>query len=195
MAEVNPQNQQTQQPPAQSESPATQQQSIAVEVDYEKISSMIDKNLAGKEDVVLKSYFKQQGLSQQEVEQAISTFKAEKAKNQPDINALQTQLAKLQSGEQRANIEKEAILVAVSLGIDAKTIPYALKMADLSQVMGQDGKVNAEAVKEALNKLLEDIPALKPLPAQSNGFVQVGTGGNSAQQTNTDDALKKAFGL
>ena len=44
-------------------------------------------------------------------------------------------------------IDSAATMAAVSLGIDAKTIPYVLKMADLSQVMGQDGKINDEALK------------------------------------------------
>ena len=64
-----------------------------------------------------------------------------------------------------------------------------------SQVMGQDGKINDEALKTALNKVLEDVPALKPTPAGQTGFVQVGATGQSGQQTTNDDALKKAFGL
>ena len=46
----------------------------------------------------------------------------------------------------------------------------------------------------ALNKVLEDVPALKPAPAGQTGFVQVGASGQQ-QQTTNDDALKKAFGL
>jgi hypothetical protein len=83
----------------------------------------------------------------------------------------------------------------VSLGIDANTIPYILKMADLSQAMGQDGKINDETVKAALNKVLEDVPALKPQSSGSKGFVQVGAASGSQQQTANEDALKKAFGL
>ena len=50
-------------------------------------------------------------------------------------------------------------------------------------------------MKTALNKVLEDVPALKPAPAGQTGFVQVGASGQSGQQQTTDDALKKAFGL
>lgn len=50
-------------------------------IDYGKIQQMLDGTLAAKEDTALKAYFKQQGLSQEEVEQAIAAFKAEKAKN------------------------------------------------------------------------------------------------------------------
>lgn len=166
-------------------------------VDYAKIQQMLDGTLAAKEDTALKAYFKQQGLSQQEAEQAMAAFKAEKAKNQPDMNAMQTQLSQAQAAALQAQIESAATMTAVSIGIDAKTIPYVLKLADLSGTAGQDGKINEEAVKNALNKVLEDVPALKPQAAGTAGFVQVGAaGGGSGQQTNnSEDALKKAFGL
>ena len=146
------------------------------------------------EDTALKAYFKQQGLSQEEAEQAMATFKQQKAAQQPDVGAIQSQLAQAQAAAQQAEIDKAATLAAIGLGIDAKTIPYVLKMADLGQVMGQDGKINDEALKTALNKVLEDVPALKPAPAGQTGFVQVGASGQQ-QQTTNDDALKKAFGL
>ena len=150
----------------------------ASQIDYSKIQQMLDGTLAAKEDTALKAYFKQQGLSEEEMKQAIAGFKQQKAARQPDVNALQ----------------KEATLTAISLGLDAKTIPYVLKMADLSQVSGQDGKINDESLKNAINKVLEDVPALKPQAAGSTGFIQVGASG-SGQQTSNDDALKKAFGL
>ncbi len=155
--------------------------------------------VAGKqqvaEDTVLKNYFRQQGLSQEEAQQAIATFKAEKAKNQPDVNALQQQAQQAAQAAQQAMVEKEATLVALTLGIDAKTIPYVLKLADLSQVTGQDGKVNAEALQNALKKVLEDVPALKPSAQQSTGFQVGAPGGGNNQQTADQDALKAAFGL
>lgn len=164
------------------------------QIDYDKIKTMLEGTLSAKEDTALKAYFKQQGLSQQEVEQAIATFKEQKAANQPDIDTLQTQAAQAQAAAQQAQVQAAATMAAVGLGIDAKTIPYVLKMADLSKVTGEDGKVNDEAMKTALNKVLEDIPALKPQTQKSTGFVQVGAGVGQ-QQTATDDALKKAFGL
>ena len=164
-------------------------------IDYAKIQQMLDGTLAAKEDTALKAYFKQQGLSQQEAEQAMATFKAEKAKNQPDIGAMQTQLAQAQSAAQKAQVDMAATLAAVSLGIDAKTIPYVLKMADMSQVVGQDGKINEETLKNALNKVLEDIPALKPQAAGSAGFVQIGAAGGTQTQTSTDAELDRIFGV
>lgn len=152
------------------------------QIDYAKIQQMLEGTLKSKEDTALKAYFKQQGLSQEEAEQAMTAFKAEKAKNQPDVTAMQTQLAQAQAAAQQAAVDKAATLAAIGLGIDAKTIPYVLKMADMSQVVGQDGKINEETLKNALNKVLEDVPALKPQAGGITGFTQVGTGGNPSQQ-------------
>ena len=156
---------------------------------------MLDGTLAAKEDTALKAYFKQQGLSQEEMEQAIATFKQQKAAQQPDVGTIQQQLTQAQVVAQKAMIDSAATMAAVSLGIDAKTIPYVLKMADLSQVMGQDGRIDDEALKAALNKVLEDVPALKPQASGSTGFIQVGAASGQQQTQTTDDALKKAFGL
>lgn len=187
MAETNQnQGQQTQQAAgtAQAQAPAAQQnqsnqQGTAPAIDYGKIQQMLDGTLAAKEDPALKAYFKQQGLSQAEVEQAIATFKQQKAANTPDIGAMQAQMAQAQAAAQQAQINSAAVMAAVSLGIEASTIPYVIKMADFSQVAGQDGKINEETLKAALNKVLEDVPALKPQASAASGFVQVGAASGS----------------
>lgn len=163
--------------------------------DYDKLAQLITGRTSAAEDAALKGYFKQQGLSQQEAEQAMAAFKAEKQKNQPDVGAMQQELTQAKLAAQQADIKTAATLAAVGLGIDPKTVPYILKMADLSSAMGTDGKLNEENVKNAINKVLEDVPALKPSNAGNAGFVQVGAGGANSQQQSNEDALKKAFGL
>ena len=164
---------------------------------------MLDGTLAAKEDTALKAYFKQQGLSQQEAEQAIAAFKQQKAANQPDVNALQGQVteaqnqlaeeeAAAQAEARQAQLKSAATMAAVSLGMDAKTIPYVLKMADLSQAMGQDGNVNEEALKNALNKVIEDVPALKPQATGSSGFTQIGAAGCPSQQAQQTSQTQQA---
>ena len=176
--------QQTQTQTGQQASPA---------IDYAKIQQMLEGTLAAKEDTALKAYFKQQGLSQEEVEQAIAAFKQQKAASQPDVAALQQQATQAQALAQQAQMQAAATMAAVSLGIDAKTIPYVLKMADLSQVMGQDGKINDEALKAALNKVLEDVPALKPQAPGTTGFIQVGVASGQQQTANEPMTLKDAI--
>ena len=169
--------------------------STGIQFDYEKLAGLIAGKTSVTEDTVLKSYFKQQGLSQEEVTQAIQAFKAQKAANQPDVGALQTQATQAQAAAQKAKLENAAIMAAVGLGVDAKTIPYLIKMTDFGQAVGQDGKINEETVSNALKKTLEDVPGLKPAQSSQGGFVQMGASG-SGNQTQTDDAaLKAAFGI
>ena len=165
----------------------------APEFDYEKLAQLVAGKQTVTEESVLKGYFKQQGLSKEQMDQAISTFKQQQAANQPDVTALTQQAQQAQAAAQQAQIQAAATMTAVSLGIDAKTIPYVLKMADLSQVMGQDGKINDETLKAALNKVLEDVPALKPQAAGTTGFVQVGAA-SGQQQTAQESQLSAIFG-
>lgn len=196
MAEANTQatqNQDPQQAPAvQTQATQAQGQQAPV-IDYTKIQQMLEGTLAAKEDTALKAYFKQQGLSQEEMDQAIAAFKQQKAAQQPDVGAIQQQLTQAQAIAQQAQLQSAATMAAVSLGIDAKTIPYILKMADLGQVMGQDGNINDESLKNAINKVLEDVPALKPQAAGTTGFIQVGAASAGQQITNEPMTLKDAI--
>ena len=108
----------------QTQTQTGQQASLAI--DYAKIQQMLEGTLAAKEDTALKAYFKQQGLSQEEMEQAIAAFKQQKAASQPDVAALQQQATQAQALAQQAQMQAAATMAAVSLGIDAKTIPYVL---------------------------------------------------------------------
>ena len=200
MAETTNQTTQTQQqtPPAGTQTqPAggVAQTTQAPPVDYEKIAQLVAGKQAVTEDSVLNGYFKQQGLSGDEMKQAIAAFKQQKAASQPDVGALQSQVAQYQAAALQAQIQSAATMASVGLGIDAKTIPYVLKMADLSQVVGQDGKINEETLKNALNKVLEDIPALKPQAAGAAGFVQIGAAGGAQTQSSTDAELDRIFGV
>lgn len=169
----------------------SQQQSFTF--DYEKLASIVAGKQTVTEDTVLKNYFKQQGLSQEEATQAMQQFKEQKAKNTPDVDSIQTQLTQAQALAQKEAVEKAAVLEAVGLGLDAKTIPYVLKMADLSEVTGQNGKINNETIKNAINKVLEDVPQLKPIQESQKGF-QIGGGGSQQQQTSQSDQLASIFG-
>lgn len=166
-------------PPAGSQAP---------QFDYDKLASLIAGKQTVTEESVLKGYFKQQGLSKEQMDQAIADFKQQQAANQPDVEGLQSQIAEgqtqlvaAQKAALQAKLETAATMTAVSLGIDAKTIPYVLKLADFSQAAGQDGKISDEALTEAINKVLEALPQLKPQADGKTGFTQVGTGGSPAQ--------------
>lgn len=172
--------------------PSGQQAGQPPAIDYAKIQQMLDGTLAAKEETALKAYFRQQGLSQQEAEQAMAAFRQQKAASQPDVAGLQTQVAQAQAEARKAQLEQAATLAAVGLGLDAKSIPYVLRMADFSQAVGQDGTVSGDAVKSAVSKVLEDVPALKP-QAGGSGFIRVGADGGGNPGTGAAPSLREAI--
>lgn len=167
-------------------------------VDYDKIQAMLDNATAKKENAVLKSYFQQQGLSEDEISQAIATFKQNKqqqTEQQQNANAnLQNEVAAAQKVAEQAQVELAATKVAMTLGIDSKTLPYVLKMADFSKVKGTDGKISDDNIKAALEQVLKDVPALKPAAENNTGF-QIGagqqTGGQSSAGNNVNVPTKR----
>lgn len=174
--------------------PTKTQSNQSPAIDYEKIQRILDGTLSAKEDTVLKAYFKQQGLSQQEAEQAMVAFKEEKAKKQPDISAIQQQIADSQEMARQAIVEKEAMLLSGELGIELKTMPYLLKLADVSNVTDDNGNINKETLKTALGKVLEDLPQLKKESGgEQIGFRQVGSSGKQ-DTTDLNDQLASIFG-
>lgn len=155
------------------------QQSGQQQFDYEKIASLIAGKQSVAEDTVLKNYFKQQGMSKEEMDSAISAFKRKRKEETPDPNALQEQIAQAQNAALHATIEKDGFMIGVNMGLDVKTIPYIIKMADLTEVAKEDGTVDQDKLKEAMNKVIADIPALKPNMDEGHGFRQVGSGGGA----------------
>ena len=170
MAENNP-------TPNQNEPQPTPQGNPAPAFDYDKLASLINGKQSVAEDTVLKSYFKEQGLSADEMKQAIGAFKEQKAKNTPDIAKMQSEVGSANNAKLTAEVNQSATLEAVKQGVDVASIPYVLKMADFSAVTA-DGKINTEKLTEAVKKVLDDVPALKKTADNSAGVQKIGGDGN-----------------
>ena len=157
-----------------------------------------DGRNAKTEDSILKSYFQQQGLSEEEMKTAIVDFKNNKAQKEKEASEnslnLQNENATLKAQVLKMQIENVANQCALEIGVDAKTIPYLIKMADLNAVVDDKGAVSKDAVTTALTKVLEDLPQLKSQNIQNKGFTKIGAE-NNGSQPNTNDVLKNIFGV
>lgn len=144
----------------------------------------------------LASFFKQRGLSEDEANSAITAYLDNKAKNTPDVAKLQNDLVSANSARLSAEINQAATLEAIKQGVDIKSIPYLLKMADFKSVSDDNGIINAEKLTEAVKKVLDDVPALKVTSQQNggNGFRQIGGDGGKQSDTN-EDMLRNIFGI
>lgn len=154
-------------------------------IDYEKLASIIEGRQQATEESVLRGYLKEQGLSKDEMQLAIKAYKENKAANTVNVGDLQNEVATAKKNMQLAEIREKATLQAMTMGVDAKSIPYLLKLADLTNVSTDAGEISEDKIVEAINKVLEDVPMLKKEPeAQSQGFRIGGTGGKKDEATN-----------
>lgn len=166
-----------------------------VTIDYDKIAKIVEGKQSVTEDSVLKGYFKQQGMSADEMATAIDMFKKDKAARTPDINSLNQQIADANNRAIEAEMKVEAMSMATELGVPSARMPYLLKMADLSQVVAE-GKVNNDKLKESLEVVLKDIPELKTQTTDTTeaGF-KIGADNNDKPGGASQDELKKIFGV
>ena len=120
----NPQNQEPGTPPAN-----TQQNNNGTPpaIDYDKLAGLIAGKQSVTEDTVLKSYFKQQGLSAEEMNSAITAYKEQKAKNTPDVAQLQSSLATANSALATARINQAAQLEVIKQGVPLQSVDYVFQ--------------------------------------------------------------------
>ena len=167
-------------------------------VDYDKIQAMIDKGTTQKENAILKSYFEQQGMSEDDVKSAISDWKSRKqtqAQAQTDsFNKLQESNKALQERLTQELLNKQAFNDCLDLGIDKNTIPHVIKCADFTDAINEKGEVNAEKVRASVEQVLKDVPAFKNSANEKQGF-KVGISGEQDDVTEQENVLRKAFGL
>lgn len=174
-------------PPAQPQNTDLSQNQNA-QIDYEKLSQILEGKQAATEESVLKGYFKQQGLSKEEVEQAIGSFKEKKAAAQPNVEELKREAEAARKEAQSEKVKSEAVLMAGDLGIELKNVTPVLKLADLSEVFDKNGGLDKEKLKAALNKVLEEVPVFKT--ETDNGSVPQlvrGTGNTYKPQQTKDE--------
>ena len=186
-ASTTTQQTQTTPPASASQSQGNQQQAAAI--DYEKLIDIVNGKQTATEESVLKGYFKQKGLSKEEAETAMAEFKKAKEAKQPNVEEMQRTIAETQKAQLNTAIENKAMLLHKELGVELTTIPYLVKLADMSKVIA-DGKVDEEALKAALSKVIEDVPGLKQQAsgeAANQGFTQIGAG-----KTNTQASSQQA---
>ena len=162
-----------------------------ISFDYDKIANILDSRQRANEESVLKGYFRQQGLTGDEMAQAIEMFKADKASKTPDISALNAQIEAANSRALKAEIELKATGIATELGVASAKVPYLLKMADMDKVV-KDNKIDKTKLKEALEAVLKDVPELKTQTESNNQFNGLRIGANNEGDANKDSDLLKA---
>lgn len=173
------------------------QQATAPEIDYGKIEAMINKGTQQKESAILKSYFEQQGMTEEEVKTAISSYKAEQGKKAQEKETLYADMQKenesLKAQILQSSINAKAMDIGLDMGVDKNAVAYLVKMADLSKVVNEKNEISEEAIKNAFEEVLKNVPALKASQNSNEGF-KVGADSHQQEHDKTN-MLRKVAGL
>ena len=173
------------------------QQVTAPEIDYGKIEAMINKGSQQKENAILKSYFEQQGMTEDEVKSAVAEYRANKQKQADEQkNAyanMQAENEQLKAQILQSNINAKATDIGLDMGVDKNAVGYLIKMADLSKAVNEKNEISEEAIKNAFEEVLKNVPALKASVNSNTGFK---VGADNVQQDNDKtNMLRKVAGL
>lgn len=150
------------------------------------IESAIERGKEQKENAILKSFFKQQGMEEAEIQEAIKNWKdakaqkileEEKAKKEEEMKKDQAvRDAEAKADAAVALLKQEKIINAVekcalSLGADPAKLSLISKLVDSSTITIDDNFVVDETTaKKAIETVLEMVPEFKQSPGNSVGF-------------------------
>ena len=173
------------------------QQVTAPEIDYGKIEAMINKGSQQKENAILKSYFEQQGMTEDEVKSAVAEYRANKQKQAVEQKTayanMQAENEQLKAQILQSNINAKATDIGLDMGVDKNAVGYLIKMADLSKAVNEKNEISEEEIKNAFEEVLKNVPALKASVNSNTGFK---VGADSVQQENDKtNMLRKVAGL
>ena len=193
MAEEKTNQQQTQQQEGQQTGAEAQggqsQQSGANQLDYGAIFGKLDAILDKRSNGIARSALKDDGIEESEVAEIIKAYREHKQSQQThnadQMQALQNENRQLKAQLMQSRMDTAASAEAAKLGIPAAQIPYVLKLADFKAALNDKGEPDTGKISAALNKVLEDVPALKPQEGASSGFVAVGAAAGSGASAGT----------
>lgn len=172
---------------------------VTPEVDYEQLATVVSKRTSGTEDKVLQGYFKSQGLSQEQASEAMTQYKTAQATKQQEVTLAQQKIVKenaeLKAQIQNSQIDAKVAELAATLGVQADKLPFLSKLVDRSTAAKEDGALNDENIKVAIEDVLKAFPDFKGT-TQAGGFQQIGgSGAQGAGGTAMDDQLDAIFGI
>lgn len=173
--------------------PATEQ------IDYSKIEEIVNKRSSQTSDSVLKGYLKQQGLSGEELDQAVNNYKTQKQQaellKQQENENMKLENQQLKAQILNSNIDAKLTALAAGEGVTAEKIPFLSKLINRDGLADEKGNVLDDKVKEQINEVLKAFPEMKGNSQQTGGFQQIGSAGNQQQTSTVDDQLDAIFGI
>lgn len=133
--------------------------------DYDKLAEAIAKRNASHETAVLKGMLKEQGMTKEEIDEAVKQYKqnqVNKAKEeQQRIDNIIAENKRYKEAEIAKQVNGEAANVAKELGVREDRIETLIALCDRSKFTDDKGVINKEEMKKELEAKLTSVPEFK----------------------------------
>lgn len=130
--------------------------------------------------------------------QARELQKADKnGESEQELSSVRKEVEELKKQLSAERVEAALRKQAAALGVDSKSVDYVVRLADLNDVLTEDGKPDEAKLTAAVNKVLADIPALKPQKSEQKGIRVVGSAGKETESSagSDEEKMRRAMGL
>ena len=145
--------------------PTVTTDSSQLSFDYDKLAEAIAKRNASHETAVLKGMLKEQGLTKEEVDEAVKQYRqnqANKAKEeQKRIDDILAENKRYKEAEIAKQVNDEASKIAKEIGVRDDRIETLIALCDRSKFTDDKGVVNKEEMKKELEAKLTSVPEFK----------------------------------
>mgnify|MGYP000245369788 CR=1 FL=1 len=133
--------------------------------DYDKLAEAIAKRNASHETAVLKGMLKEQGMTKEEIDEAVKQYKqnqVNKAKEeQQRIDNIIAENKRYKEAEIAKQVNGEAANAAKELGVREDRIETLIALCDRSKFTDDKGVINKEEMKKELEAKLTSVPEFK----------------------------------
>lgn len=163
------------------------------EIDYDKLASAIESRTSRKEEGIVKSYLKEQGLSEDEMKEALKAYKETKAnkvkEEQERINKIIRENNEYKKKELMVQVTSEAKTIAKELNVREDRFDKLMALCDQKDFMDDKGVINKEAIKKEMEKQLQELPEFKTKKQVT--FTTPQNGNQTPPQMTDEEAYRK----
>lgn len=165
----------------------------------EELFAKLDEILEKRSKGIIKSVLKDNGTEDAEIGEILNRYKASKqsakTKEAETLSTLQSQNAELSKQLFDIKLNELALKVAAEIGMNVEKLPYAMKLADVNKAVN-DGNIDNEALKSALEDVLKNIPEFKSKQEDKDHEIRrIGVENNETETTDAISKMRKALGL
>jgi hypothetical protein len=163
------------------------------EIDYDKLASAIESRTSRKEEGIVKTYLREQGLSEDEMKEALKAYKetkANKAKEEQErIDKIIKENNEYKKKELMIQVNSEAKTIAKDLNVREDRFDKLMALCDQKDFMDDKGVINKEAIKKEMEKQLQDLPEFKTKKQVT--FTTPQNGNQTPPQMTDEEAYRK----